>query len=349
MSRADAVAGGTVTARLLLRYGSGGTGGAQAMSAETLAEAIGRTRAVCEGRLLEPDVRAIAGAFTRRNLDAAACRRLVDPITEMPASHAAVARLKASLRDSGGEEDLEQGGFERVLLLRAALDALPRVASLCVTSDVRRLFCETFEFVACADRAEVARYAVGTARFVEMCRTAALRRFPAGQFDWEVSGVRRSDVIRVELRSLSKAVAFLFLKMRGFGPVFFSHLNPRRRNRSLLEEEANRSYFRMAKSMELQPGIKGFAACSWFRSPGTQRVSPHLAWMSRVVLDHGGLVVESGRAAADSGVFHRSGTRRRLHETGRFTPRNGLVLWPREAMIAWAARHPEYGEPHRTL
>jgi hypothetical protein len=132
--------------------------------------------------------------------------------------------------------------------------------------------------------------------------------------------------------------------MRGLGPVFFSHLNARRKNRSLLEEEANVSYYQMARSLELQPAVKGFAASSWFRSPDTHRVSPRLAWLSRVFLENGGLVATAGAVAPDCGVLYRSLTRQRLYESGQFKPTRGLVIWPRNEMIAWANAHPEYGK-----
>jgi hypothetical protein len=182
---------------------------------------------------------------------------------------------------------------------------------------------------------------VGTGGFVRMAKITTGRRWPAGQFEWEVGGVARRDVLGVDLRCLPGTVAFVLRRMHGLAPVFFSHLNPRRRDRSLLESEANRSYFEMAKAMELQPEIRGFAACSWFRSPGTHQVSPHLAWLSRVFLEHGGWVVDAGFEDPDCGVLYRSDTRRKLYDAGRFKPRRGLVLWPRRDMIAWAAAHPE--------
>jgi hypothetical protein len=129
--------------------------------------------------------------------------------------------------------------------------------------------------------------------------------------------------------------------MRGLKPVFFSHLNPRRANASLREDEALRSYFRMAEAMRQQPEIVGFAACSWFRSPDTHAVSPHLAWLSNVFLANGGLVVRAGRADPDCGVLYGSATRRALFTAGKFVPTEGLVLWPRRAMLAWAHAHPE--------
>jgi hypothetical protein len=97
----------------------------------------------------------------------------------------------------------------------------------------------------------------------------------------------------------------------------------------------------MAQALEMQPEVLGFAACSWFRSPATHRVSPHLAWVSTVFVENGGLVAEAGRDDPDSGVLARSATRRALYEAGTFTPTRGLVMWPRASMIAWARRHPE--------
>ena len=60
--------------------------------------------------------------------------------------------------------------------------------------------------------------------------------------------------------------------------------------------------------------------------------------------DNGGLIVESGPASPDCGVFSRSETRKRLYESKKFKPTHGLVLWPRDAMIAWAAAHPEWAD-----
>jgi hypothetical protein len=148
----------------------------------------------------------------------------------------------------------------------------------------------------------------------------------------------------VSPRNIPGTLSFVLLRMKGFGPVFFSHLNWRRPEVALSELEANRSYYRMAKALELQPHIKGFGACSWFRSPGTHRVSPHLTWLSRVFLENGGLVVEAGPDDPNGGVLYRSTTRRRLFEHGEFRPTKGLAMWPREAMIAWAAAHPELEE-----
>jgi hypothetical protein len=63
--------------------------------------------------------------------------------------------------------------------------------------------------------------------------------------------------------------------------------------------------------------------------------------MNRVFLENGGLVVVMGLADADCGVLSRSPERKKLYDAGLFKPTTGLVIWPRRAMLDWAARHPE--------
>ncbi len=303
-------------------------------------------RDLCAHRLAAPDLREISDRLDRRGLTHENTWHLLSGVTESPATQQPVDAVRIGL---GAETiTLERGAFERCLLLRAALHASTLLPALPVTPRVKRLFCDEFRYVATADATAMIKMLVGSVRFAEIVKIITLRRFPAGQFDWEVSGVPRSDLLRVHPARLPGVAAFILRRMGGLGPVFFSHLNPRRPQRALLEVEANRSYYQMARSMEMQRGIKGFAACSWFRSPATHAVSPHLAWLSRVFLEHGGLVVEAGADTPESGVLHRSATRRRLYEAGEFKPTRGLVLWPRRAMLTWADAHPELGSQDGT-
>jgi len=232
----------------------------------------------------------------------------------------------------------------RRVLLEAALRGLERLPDLPLPRSVKDAFCREFAFIATADESQFAKYQPGSVRYDELLRTAKLKRFPAGQFDWEVGGISRSDLVRVRPPDLPGAIWFAARRMRGLRPVFFCHLNRRRTSRSLREDEALRSYFRMAEAMRQQPDIRGFAACSWFRSPATHAVSPHLSWLSRVFVENGGLVVDAGYEHPDCGVLTTSSTRRRLYDEGRFRPRRGLVMWPRAAMLRWAAQHPELSD-----
>jgi hypothetical protein len=229
----------------------------------------------------------------------------------------------------------------RRVLLEAALRGLEQLPDLPLPRSVKDEFCREFAFIATADDVQFAKYEPGTARYDELLKIATLRRFPAGQFDWEVGGISRSDLLRVQPAQLPRALWFVARRMHGLRPVFFCHLNRRRPSRSLREDEALRSYFRMAEAMREQREIRGFAACSWFRSPATHAVSPRLAWLSRVFVENGGMVLDAGYEEPNCGVLTASPTRRRLYDEGRFRPRRGLVMWPRDAMLHWAAQHPE--------
>jgi hypothetical protein len=290
-------------------------------------------------------MRQVSATLAAAGVDAVRVAELVGAVSEPPSTHEALARLREEAGRAGCPES--ERTFERYVLLTAALNTMSQLPLAPVSGEVKVLFCDEFRFYASHPGDHADRYKIGSASFVAMCKTATLRRFPAGQFDWEVGGIRRSDIARVSPARLVQMVTFAALRMHGLQPVFFSHLNWRRTNRSLLEAEANRSYYRMAQTMKLQPAIKGFAACSWFRSPGVHRVSPNLAWLSRVFLENGGYVVEAGPDSPDGGVLHSSRTRRALFDAGTFKPTKGLVMWPRDAMIAWAAAHPELGADAR--
>jgi hypothetical protein len=94
----------------------------------------------------------------------------------------------------------------------------------------------------------------------------------------------------------------------------------------------------------LHPEVRGLATESWLHSPETFRVSPHLAWLNRPFEEHGGIVIVLGAASESSGVFTGSAVRRRLYDEGQFHPTTALVIWPRAAMLRWAASHPEFAD-----
>jgi hypothetical protein len=297
---------------------------------------IDRAGARCADALSAPELTGIAAAVERSGMNAATGERFVREITEHD------PRVRNELLAARNAIACVDGSVERLLLLRAALQALPRIPSLPVSDDVKRLFCEGFEYVAAPPPGAV--FDASRASFVAMAKLVTLRRFPAGQFHWEMSGLPRSWLLKVTGRDRVRLLYWLAARLKGRTPVFFLHLNAQRRNRYLLtEREADKSYFRMAQSIALQPGVKGLVASSWLNSPDTFAVSPHLGWMNRTFLDNGALVVTMGPADPNSGVLARSPERKQAYQAGTFRPTVGLVIWPRDAMLAWAAAHPELG------
>jgi hypothetical protein len=295
------------------------------------------TRRALQTSLAAPPLVELASRLQRHHQDEA-CARIIASITT---SNGLQSRLKA-IKDELAADLTESaaGSFERLLLMRRQLEALPHIATLPVSDDVKRLFCEEFQYVAAPPRSAALDTSRGS--FVALCEVATLRRFPAGQLHWNLSGLPRSWVLKVRGRARLTLLAWIAGRLRGFRPVFFPHLNAHRRSRWILtEQESNRSYYRMAQSMIQQPDVKGLVASSWLHSPDTFAVSPHLAWMNRTFLENGGLVVIMGPADPDCGVLSRSPERKKLYEEGTFKPTTGLVVWPRRAMLDWAARHPE--------
>jgi hypothetical protein len=253
---------------------------------------------------------------------------------------ARLARIKERLAVEGLPVD--GGAFERMLIVAAARESVDRLSGLAVDVRVKELFCQSFQAYAGAPGKLPEPFDLSRPSFISMGRIATLARFPAGQLDWEVSGVPRSWLLKVPPRRLPRLLSSILLDLRGFQPAFFSHVNPNRRNQgTLLERESLRSYHRMARSMARQPEIRGLITASWLHSSDTFRVSPHLAWLNKVFLEHGGVVLPLGSADPASGVLHRSPERRQAYEAGTFKPTEGLVIWPRQAMLAWAAGHEE--------
>ena len=249
-----------------------------------------------------------------------------------------LSQLKHALAEGGFP--VGDGAFERFLIVSAAAEATGRVDALPVDERVKQLVLQNFENYATGNVPQP--FDVSHPSFVSMGGIATLSRFPAGQLDWVVSGIPRSWLFRANWRRLPRLAASLLFELRGFGPAFFSHLNPNRRNQSvLLERESLRSYHRMARSMERQPRIRGLVTASWLHSPDTFAVSPHLKWLNAVFLENGGHVVPLGPVDVNCGVLHRSPERQRAFEAGTFTPTEALVIWPRAAMLAWAHGHAE--------
>jgi hypothetical protein len=305
------------------------------------AATLEETRAACQAALEQAgDLAPLWHAWRAGQPTLKDSRQLFPRIRPLDDVVPRLAALKATLEREGFP--VGNGAFERFLIVAGAADSIARLPALAVDERVKTLFCDNFRQYAAPPGKLPEPFDLSRASFRAMARVAALNRFPAGQLDWEVAGIPRSWLLKAKLRTLPRLVAALLVDFGGFQPAFFIHLNPNRRNQGiLLERESLRSYHRMARSMELQPEIKGLVAASWLHSPDTFTVSPHLAWLNKVFLENGAHVLLLGPAAPDCGVLHRSPERQQAYDAGTFKPTEGLVLWPRTAMLAWAARNPE--------
>jgi hypothetical protein len=267
--------------------------------------------------------------------DAAGCREALEQVTFAPSSTSALERQ----RPAG---DADAFLFEQWLLLHASLDAAGRIASWRVDDSVRRLWIEEMRFYARPEAAQQPLLALQGVRFREMARIATLRRYPAGQFHWELSGLPRSYLPRTRVKQWPALVRCL-ASIGGFAPMAETHLNDRRKNRlTLSESEGALSYYRLARSLRFHPEMRGLFTSSWLYCRTTGLVTPRLAWMRGIFEDNGAFLGDIGAAPPESGFLTGSEERRSLFEQGSYRPRMVYVLWPRRQMLAWAQRHPEY-------
>lgn len=235
--------------------------------------------------------------------------------------------------------------LEQLALYETALRYRGAVAGLPVAAPVRELLESEFARILSGEAGPRSTGEAGSATFAATCRIVTLRRMPAGPMDWDVSGFPRSWLLRVPPGKLPATVWFLLTRMRGLRPYFHLHVARKPKNRALvIEREVLKTYWRIARSMALQPAIRGLMATSWFHDVSAIPAYPHLAWLNLPYLEEGGFITDIGEAPIDSGFADNNPKRRELAERGELKFRLGVALWPREAMVAWAARHPELGE-----
>ena len=259
-------------------------------------------------------------------------------VTEVPESQAAVAAWKEKARAAG--IDVQVDALERALLREAASDFEPRIGSLPIVESVKKLLGDEFRFY--TKPSLNAPVEAGSYLFVTACKMISLRRFPAGPMDWEISGFPRSWLLKVGRSDLPRLAWFLAVRVGGFRPAFFMHVARRPKNRGLLlEKEVLRGYHRMARSLELQPSMKAILASAWFHDPAAVSENPHLEWLNRPYREEGGLIVTAGPAPADAGFMEHNADRKERFESGSLQYRMGVAIWPRDAAIDWARRHPE--------
>jgi hypothetical protein len=241
----------------------------------------------------------------------------------------------AGLKTQAG---LEGDEVERLLLWFAARQALPRIPSLPIAKSVR----ERLERDVCQLHAMNVSLAVGSYHFERAAKMATLRRFPAGPMEWELSGIPRSYFLRASFPANLRFLAFAMFRVGGLRPCFFMHVAPKPRNRALsVPKEVLRAYYRMVKSMQLQPEVRALLAHAWFHDPAAVRDAPQLEVLSRPYINEGGLITLLGPAPPSSGVLEGNAQRSADYMAGKVHYRYGFAIWPRDAAIRWAEAHPE--------
>ena len=281
----------------------------------------------CHAALESPELRKVDERLRKLRIHAG---EELEKVTHSPGSVGRLERLAEAGR-------VDRIAFARWLLVKASLAAMPRIPGWRVSPSVRRLWADEVLYFA-APAGDLSFFGLDHVRFREMARIATLRRYPAGQFHWEIAGFPRSWLLRSHPRRWPGLLATLGLKLGGFWPMVEPHLNARHwGNRSLVTEpEGVSSFYRIARSVEMQPEIRGLLACSWLYCPETAAISPHLSWMRRLFVERGAFIDSIGPAPPDAGFLIGSEQRRKLYENGQYRPTITYVLWPRKAMLEWS-------------
>jgi hypothetical protein len=287
-----------------------------------------------------PEFGPVANALRRLGKMPVDCVAVVSGTKESFESQTEIFSWKERLRTTG--ITLEGDELERLLLTYAVQEFFPLVAALPVHGQVKTLIQREMQAYS-KPPGSGSKLLAGTDPFVTACKIATLRRFASGPLDWVISGIPRSWIPRIPWPEMPQALLYVTTKFQGLKPAFYVHVAPTPRNRSLvIPKEVRKAYYRMAKSLELQPEMRGVLCASWFHDPAVLREMPHLAALNEPYLQHGGRILSTlGAAPPDSGFLDYNPERRKLYETGQFKPRIALAMWPRAAAISWAAQHSE--------
>jgi len=242
----------------------------------------------------------------------------------------------AKLKKAAG---LNADDLERLLLWCAARQAMSQVPSLPVEDNVRAQLDQDLRQI----HAINGSVATGSYPFERAAKIATLRRFVAGPMEWEISGIPRSFVLSAAFPENLRLLAFVTMRLGGWAPCFFMHVAPSPRNRALsVPRQVLRAYYRMARSLQLQPAMRALVAHAWFHDPAAVRDNPQLRVLSQPYTEHGGLIVTLDPAPPSSGVITGNKQREADYISGKIVYRYGLAMWPRDAAIRWADAHPEY-------
>ncbi len=232
------------------------------------------------------------------------------------------------------------GAVERFGMLQAALAALPQLESLKIHDSLNRQFCATFRRVATRPEGWSKYFQYKSDAYSELARIVSLRRYHTGQISFDIMDLPRTWFLKVHPLALLGLVRAVIREMGSLGPIMMPHLNYWRGNTMTLSKRENEvSHYRMVQFMEQQPQIKGLVSASWLYSSDMERFSPHIAWLRDFYIDNGAYLVDMEVAHLRSGFLVGSEERRRLHAEGKIRPRETLVIWSRERMIAWARRY----------
>ena len=297
-------------------------------------EDLESTRSICRQALASPELREIGRRLREAGFRRPDIVKAVFTLVRDKYSDALWGPLVEPCLRAGMQEDSID--LQRYLLLETLLVHIDRIPDYPVAERVKELLLEEYRFIADPEPRWRKNFRPASDPFRTLCKMAVLQRFPAGQSDWEVSGLPRSWLLKMPRKDLPAVLKHVLLRMKGFKPYFVTHMS-RRWPPVMLRRESTKSLWLIVESMKLQPRIKGTMSASWLQDPSLGEITPHLRWRLEEALRYGAINTNIGPAPENSGFLEGSPERRRLYESGAWRPVWGVTLWPREGLMRWAA------------
>jgi hypothetical protein len=255
-----------------------------------------------------------------------------------PEESIAIQRMKDIVNPDGSAG---VPSVERYAVLQALTVSLPRVCDLPLAVPVKRKFAELAVQVARPSEQWRRNFADARIRLMEpMAELATLRQFPAGELIFNyINRVSYGWPLRFPPRAVPGFLLEVAFGLKGWGPYFSPHINRWRPNPLFVRKtEVERSFWRMAKTLEYRPDVKFLTGDSWLYSADVAEVAPHLTWMRTIYEDAGAYVVSMEASQEDAGFKEGSQKLVELYNAGSFNPRRTVVFWSRADMLAWAAQ-----------
>jgi len=163
--------------------------------------------------------------------------------------------------------------------------------------------------------------------------------FRVGLYWWERSGIPRRWLLQARGASRARLARYTLTRFGGFRPVWSNHLPVLPSGSRFTEDAFIHAHLEIARLLRGAPEVRGIVSASWYYDPAVSDLSPHLAFLPRIVGENGGLLIEVplDRDTREHALLG-SRTRREAAERGTYQVRNYARLWGREPFLAWAER-----------
>lgn len=163
--------------------------------------------------------------------------------------------------------------------------------------------------------------------------------FRAGIFWIEGTGIPRRWIVQAQSRQRIRLAQYIATRLRGFKPVWQTHLQRQPRSVHLTEEAFVRAHLEIARALRRHPQIRGIASTSWYYDPEIAAVSPRLGFVHELLEANGCFVFEIPcDDAMRASALYGSRSRQQAYADGSYSPRAFARLWGRDAFLAWAER-----------